>query len=264
MIKILFLADIVGKIGRNAVKRELPKLKKKFKPDLVIANAENLAHGIGFTAKTLQEMLDAGVDFFTSGNHTWKKAGADEILNQKNPFIIRPANYPAKKSGVGYKLFKIGQSKLIVVNLLGKVFIPDEVACPFKTMEKIIKKQGKALYFVDFHAEATSEKVAFANYFAGRMAAIIGTHTHVATADERILVPGTAYITDAGMIGYYDSVIGANKDQIYNLFLATGKSSKKHDLPDSGLAQFDAVYVEIENKSKKAVKIKRINKIIKV
>ncbi|MEK7653627.1 MAG: TIGR00282 family metallophosphoesterase, partial [Patescibacteria group bacterium] len=211
MIKILFLSDIVGKIGRKAVIKELPKLKSRYHPDLVIANAENLAHGIGFTRKTLAEMIEAGVDLFTSGNHAWEKAGADEILNQKDSSVLRPANYPAKKSGVGVKELKISKKKVVVVNLLGKVFIKDRVADPFKMMKKIIREHGKAIYLVDFHAEATSEKTAFANYFDGKIAAVIGTHTHVPTSDERILADGTGYITDAGMIGYYDSVIGADK-----------------------------------------------------
>ena len=264
MIKILFLSDIVGKIGRKAVIKELPKLKSRYHPDLVIANAENLAHGIGFTRKTLAEMIEAGVDLFTSGNHAWEKAGADEILNQKDSSVLRPANYPAKKSGVGVKELKISKKKVVVVNLLGKVFIKDRVADPFKMMKKIIREHGKAIYLVDFHAEATSEKTAFANYFDGKIAAVIGTHTHVPTSDERILADGTGYITDAGMIGYYDSVIGADKGQIFNLFLKTGRSSKKHDLPDSGQCQFDAVYLEIDEKMGKAKKIKRIHKIVKI
>jgi len=264
MIKIIFLSDIIGKIGRNAVRQCLPALKKQYHPDLIIANAENLAHGIGFTPKTLNEILEAGVDICTSGNHAWEKADADESLNRPDPKVIRPANYPAKKSGVGYKVIKIGQNKLIVVNLLGRVFIEDKVADPFKTMRKIIKTEGKALYFVDFHAEATSEKTAFAQYFDGETAAVIGTHTHVQTADERILEQGAGYLTDAGMIGYYDSVIGADKQQIFNLFLESGQTSKKHDLPSTGKCLFNGVYLELDEKTGKCKKIKRINKVISV
>ncbi len=266
MIKIIFIADIVGKIGRRAVEEYLPTLKKELKPDLVIANAENLAHGTGFTQKTLDEMTAAGVDIFTSGNHAWKKGSADEILDADKPVVIRPANYPSKKSGLGYIEIKIGQNKLIVVNLLGEVFIEEKVASPFKSMERILAKirDEKALYFVDFHAEATSEKIAFAQYFDGKLAAVIGTHTHVPTADERILNQGTGYITDAGMVGYYDSVIGADKNQVFNGFLNTGKSSGKHDLPDTGDCQFNAVYLELDEKKKTTTKIQRINKIVKI
>ncbi len=264
MIKIIFLGDIVGKIGRKAVIKYLPQLKKQYAPDLVIANVENLAHGIGFTQKTLDEILLAGVDFCTSGNHAWKKAGTDDILDQKNPIVIRPANYSRQKSGVGFAKIKIGQIKLIVVNLLGKVFINEEVDNPFTTLAKIIKKHKKSLILVDFHAEATSEKNAFGLYFDGKVAAVLGTHTHVPTCDQRILNGGTGYITDAGMIGYYDSVIGADKNQIFNLFLKKGKSSKKHDVPDTGLVQFNAVYLEIDTKHKSTLNIKRLDKIIKI
>lgn len=274
MIKIIFLADIVGKIGRQAVSKYLPQLRKQCQPDLVIANAENLAHGIGFTQKTLDEMREAGVDFFTSGNHAWAKGKADEILNKIDPIIIRPANYPQKKSGQGMKILagsdsqalalKIGQKKLIVVNLQGRVFMKEKVACPFKTLENLLKSHPKDIVLVDFHAEATSEKTALAEYFDGRVSAVIGTHTHVPTADERILEKGAAYITDAGMIGYYRSIIGAAKEQIFNLFLKTGKSSQKHDLPETGEVQFNAIYLEIDPKSRKAAKIKRLSKIIKI
>src|SRR3989344_755607 len=274
MLKIIFLADIVGKIGRRATAKYLPKLKKQYQPDLVIANAENIAHGIGFTQKTLNEVVAAGVDFFTSGNHAWGKANSDEVLNQKPPLIIRPANYRGKKSGLGVLEItpkpnsalakKISQNKLIVVNLMGKVFVPDKLNNPFKALAKIIKKYKNSIIIVDFHAEATSEKNALAQYFNGQVAAVLGTHTHVPTSDVKIFDKGTGFVTDIGMVGYYDSVIGANKDQIFNLFLEEGQSSKKHDLPDSGECQFNAVYLEIDPKTKKTVKIKRLDKIIKV
>lgn len=264
MIKIIFIADIVGKIGRRGLDQYLPKLKTKYKPDLVIANAENIAHGIGFTQKTLNEALEAGVDFFTSGNHAWGKAGSDEILNKKPALVIRPINYGSKKSGVGYQEIEIGSNKLIVVNLIGKVFIPDVHESPFKALEKIIKKYKDHIVIVDFHAEATSEKNALAQYFDGKVAAVIGTHTHVPTADHRILEDGTGFVTDAGMVGYYNSVIGANKGQIFNLFLEKGKSSKKHDVPDHGDCQFNAIYLEINPKTKKTVKIERLDKIINI
>jgi len=258
------LADIVGKIGRRGLDQYLPKLKTKYKPDLVIANAENIAHGIGFTQKTLNEAMEAGVDFFTSGNHAWGKAGSDEILNKKPPLIIRPINYGSKKSGVGYQVIKIGSNKLIVVNLIGKVFIPDVASSPFKALEKIVKKYKDCIIIVDFHAEATSEKNALAQYFDGRVTAVLGTHTHVPTCDHKILSEGTGYVTDVGMIGYYDSVIGADKQQIFNLFLEQGSSSKKHNLPDHGDCQFNAIYLEIDPKSKTTTKIARLDKIIKV
>jgi len=264
MIKLIFIADIVGKIGRKAVVNQLPKLKKKYLPDLVIANAENLAHGIGFTQKTLAEMREAGVNVFTSGNHAWEKAGSDEILNNLNNLIIRPANYPNTKSGKGYLELNIADTRLIVINLLGRVFIEEKTHNPFIVLDKIISKKRNSLYLVDFHAEATSEKVALANYFDGRVAAVIGTHTHVQTADERILPNGTGFISDAGMVGYKDSVIGADKQQVINMFLNAKKSSKKHDLPDKGEALLNGVYLEIDAKQNKTLKIERINKTITI
>ena len=265
MFKVIFLADIVGKIGRKAVIQYLPELQKRYKPDFVMANAENLAHGIGFTQKTLNEMLAAGVDFFTSGNHAWKKAGADELLNEKSPLVIRPANYLPKKSGIGFKEFKIGKNKLLVVNLLGRVFIEERVGSPFKALEKILKKyKDYKMIIVDFHAEATSEKVALAQYFNGKVSAVLGTHTHVPTCDQKVLSEGTAFVADVGLIGYYDSVIGANKEEVLKMFLGKGKGSKKHDLPDHGQCQFNAVYLEIDEKTGRATKIKRLDKIINI
>ncbi|MFA5020536.1 MAG: TIGR00282 family metallophosphoesterase [Patescibacteria group bacterium] len=285
MIKILFISDIVGKIGRNAVREYLPILKKKYEPDAIIANAENLAHGIGATQKTLDEMKDAGVDMFTSGNHIWEKGGSEAMLNDSANRLIRPANFPAKLPGQGFitlslpfnlpegggeERWSVGEIKLKVVNLMGKVFYGWEkdkkeiLHEPFKTLDKIISADRQGLYLIDFHAEATSEKAALANYFDGRVAAVIGTHTHVQTADERILPGGTGLITDAGMVGYHDSIIGADKQQIYHLFMKTGQSSKKHDLPSTGLAVFNAVYLEIDEVTRKTIKIERINESVEV
>lgn len=264
MVKVIFIGDVVGKIGRRALTKYLPKLKTKYKPDLVIANAENIAHGIGFTVKTLAEAIEAGVDVFTSGNHTWGKAGVDKILNKKPPIIIRPANHIGRKSGVGKVEINIGQNKLIVINLLGKVFIDENLHSPFKTLEKLLKKHQNDMVLVDFHAEATSEKNALGQYFDGQVSAVLGTHTHVPTADHKILTSGTGYITDVGMVGYYNSVIGSRKDQIFDLFLEKSRGSKKHDVPDTGQCQFNAIYLEIDPKTNKTTKIKRLDKIINI
>jgi len=264
MVKVIFLADIVGKIGRRAVTSYLPELKKKYKPDLVLANVENLAHGLGFTDSTLKEMVEAGVDLFTSGNHAWDKAGSDEILNSDEYKILRPVNYLDLRSGSGVCDFKVGENKIVVVNLLGQVFMKEEVDSPFESADRVVKdsKLGDVV-LVDFHAEATSEKVALAHHLDGRVSAVIGTHTHVPTCDHRILGGGTATVADAGMIGYYDSVIGADKNHVLDMFMGSGKGSKKHDLPDSGTCQFNAIYLEF-NKRGKAKKIERIDEIIKV
>ena len=268
MLKILFIPDIIGKIGRNALASELPKLKKRYHPDVVILNAENSAHGIGATQKIIDELKNLGIDVFTSGNHIWDKAGSDEMLDNPENRLIRPANYSSKKSGAGVIQLNIGEIKLNVVNLQGRVYFDwqkDEsefLHCPFKTLEKIIQKEKDALYFVDFHAEATSEKNALATYFDGKVQVIVGTHTHVQTADERILENGTAFITDAGCVAYADSIIGSAKQQVWNLFLKIGQTSKKHDLPAYGEVMFNAIYLEIDEQERVAKKIERINKKI--
>lgn len=270
MLKLLFIPDIIGKIGRNTIRQELPRLKKKYKPDIIIANVENLAHGIGATQKTLDELKELGIDLFTSGNHIWDKAGSDEMLDNPANRLVRPANYSQKKSGVGVIQAIIGEIKLNVVNLQGKVYNgwgkdePDHLHCPFKTLEKIISEDRQALYIVDFHADATSEKAALATYFDGQVQAVFGTHTHIQTADEKILDRGTAFITDAGSVMYADSIIGADKNQIWNLFLKTGRTSKKHDLPSTGLAVLNAIYLEINETKRITKKIERINEVVEV
>lgn len=270
MLKILFIPDIVGKIGRNAVRQELPKLRKKYHPDVVILNAENSAHGIGATQKIIDELKELKIDVFTSGNHIWDKGGSDEMLDNPENHLIRPANYPSKKAGVGVLQLNIGEIKLNVVNLQGRVFHdwnkedPEHLHDPFKTLEKIIASDRQGLYFVDFHADATSEKAALATYFDGQVQAVCGTHTHIQTADDRILARGTAFITDAGSVMYADSIIGAAKEQVWNLFFKIGQTSKKHDLPATGKAVFNAIYLELDETERKAKKIERINKIIEV
>lgn len=270
MIKILFIPDIVGKLGRNAIKQELPKLKKKYRPDAVILNVENSAHGIGATQKIIDELKAVGIDAFTSGNHIWEKGGSDVMLDNPENKIVRPANYPAQNSGLGIIQINIGENKLNVVNLQGKVFYgwnKDEkqhLHDPFKTLDKLIASDRQGLYLVDFHADATSEKTALATYFDGRVQAVLGTHTHIQTADERILAGGTAFITDAGSVMYADSIIGSDRQQVWNLFLKTGQTSKKHDLPATGTAIFNAIYLEINEQTRRAVKIERIYQVIEV
>jgi len=264
-IKILFLADIFGRLGRQGVIKELPRLKKKYQPNLTIANAENLAHGRGVTKNTILEMQDAGIDFFTSGNHVWDKKDAVTILEQKNSPLIRPANYRTGTAGQGEKLLNIGENSILVINLIGRVFISDDYNCPFKQASKILKKYNKenlSGIIIDFHAEATSEKVALGHYLDGQVSAVIGTHTHIQTADEKILEQGTAYITDAGMIGPQDSVIGLEKKMIIKNYLTN--QTKSADVPKSGPCIFNAIYLEIDPKIARTKKIQRINKIIKI
>lgn len=267
MLKILFFGDIFGRLGRQGVKKILPKLKNKYQPDLVIANAENLAHGRGVTQTTIQEMLEAGVDLFTSGNHVFDKEAATEVFNQENSPLIRPANYIKKLPGQGAKLFKIGENNLLVVNLMGRVFIKEEkeFSCPFLAAKAILEEyenKNLAGIIVDFHAEATSEKKALSYYLDGKVSAVIGSHTHIQTADEQILEQGTAYLTDIGMTGPKDSVIGLDKKIIIHNFI--NDVNKSASVPESGLCQINAVYLEINPQTKLAEKIERIYEDVEI
>jgi 2',3'-cyclic-nucleotide 2'-phosphodiesterase len=262
---ILFLGDIVGKPGRKAIAQALPNLRKEYSPDLVIANAENLAHGVGITPKTLAECREAGIDFFTSGNHVWRKESVNELFKDPDIPLIRPANYPVGMPGCGYKTVSLGSSQLLMINLNGQVFIEGEFSSPFSAIDEILS-QFKNIelggILVDFHAEATSEKVAFGLYTDGRVSAVLGTHTHIPTADERILPGGTAYITDVGMVGLKDSVIGVDKHIIIEKFLT--KKGHMHDIPEQGLCIINAVMVQLNTGTKKADAIKRIYQEIEV
>ncbi|MFA6215288.1 MAG: TIGR00282 family metallophosphoesterase [Patescibacteria group bacterium] len=264
-MKILFFGDIIGKIGRRGLKAVLPELKKEYQPDLVIANAENAAHGIGVTKKILEELISAGVDFFTSGNHVFSKPEANELLSVKDPLLLRPANYPPKVSGVGYRVIEVGSRQVLVVNLLGRVFMKENFDCPFRAIDEILQRHAKkdlAAVIIDFHAEATSEKVAFGWYVAGRASAVLGTHTHVPTADFKILPGGTAYISDVGMVGATDSVIGDKKEPIIKNFL--DQLAISLEIPEEGEVEVNGVLVDIDEKTKQARSIIRVDRKVKV
>lgn len=263
MLKILFFGDVMGNIGRKAIIKVLPILKKKYKTDLVMMNGENLAHGKGVTSKILKQMQESGINFFTSGNHIYSKGNADEIFQSKKFPIIAPANDPRTPKNNGYKLIEFGKKSLIMLNLLGKTFIDEEnIQCPFKTLDKLIKetKKFKADYTVlDFHAEATSEKVAMGHYADGRIDAVLGTHTHVQTNDARQLPQGTLYITDVGMVGAQESVIGIDKDIIIDKFINDSKII--FDIPLQGEVLINAILLEL---NKKSSKIKVIREKVKI
>ncbi|MBU2575876.1 TIGR00282 family metallophosphoesterase [Patescibacteria group bacterium] len=263
-MKILFLGDIVGKIGRRAVAKVLPDWKEEHDPDFVIANGENLAHGKGFTRDTLDEALKAGIDFFTSGNHIAKKSEGLGLLSDKKLPMIRPANYPPNVPGDGYRVIEVGTTKIAVINLVGRHFIKEKFDCPFRAFDDILKDIPKSvkIIFVDFHAEATSEKVAFGWHVDGRASAVVGTHTHIPTADASILPKQTAYITDVGMCGAVDSVIGVEKDDIIAEFL--DQLPRKHDIPETGQAKVNAVMIDIDKKSGKAESIERLDFVVEV
>lgn len=255
-MKALFIGDIVGKTGRRAVKEHIPSLKNLYKLDIVIANGENAAGGFGINQKTAHELFQAGVDIITTGNHVWDKKEAVSYI-AKERRILRPLNYPPSTPGFGSIILNIRNDlKVAVICLSGRVFM-NYFDCPFRTAKSEIEEIQKEtnLIFIDFHGEATSEKKAFGYFIDGNATAVIGTHTHVQTADERILPNGTAYITDVGMTGPEDSVIGVDKSQIIQKFLDL--MPKKFDVPD-GKAIMNALIIEANERTGKAKAIQRL------
>lgn len=219
---VLVFGDIFGKPGRHAVAKALPDLKARFCPDIIIGNGENLAGGRGMNRKTVVEMLEMGFHGLTGGNHTWDNKEIYQFIGQE-PRVIRPANFPSTVSspcpGRGYSIIRNQDAALLVINLLGRVFM-DALDCPFATVDKILKEERSDIpILVDMHADATSEKYAMGWFLDGRVSVVVGSHSHVQTADERILPCGTAYITDVGMSGSFDSVIGLKKEEIVKKFV---------------------------------------------
>lgn len=254
---ILFFGDIIGKIGREALRKVLPELRKTFQPDAIIANVENLAHGKGVTDSTYQEMLDMGVDMMTSGNHIWKQQQGVSILARRDSKLLRPANYPPTNPGTGVKTIEIGTKRLSVVNLQGRVFMHEQIDDPFQVIDTILESlpfDGRSAILVDMHAEATSEKVALGWYLDGRVSVVVGTHTHVPTADAWIMPGGTGYITDVGMTGSRDSVIGVEKQAIIRSFKTSVPVA--HEIPEHGDVTVNALVVEIDTSGKtKAIQL---------
>ena len=253
-MKVLFFGDIVGRPGRSAVAKLLPDLKKEHKPDLVIANIENLAHGKGVTLSTVQNLLDAGVDFFTSGNHIYDKPEYKKVMEQFGDKIIRPANFAPEFPGDGYKILEIKGQSVLIANLLGEVFMEKQVdqgplTSPFYKINEILEKceRDVKIKILDFHADATSEKRAMGFWVDGRMSAVLGTHTHVPTADAQVLPMGTGYITDIGMTGAAYSVIGVKTESALARFRQHDLEGKKGSLEipeDDG--KYEAAYVLLE------------------
>ena len=256
-VNILFIGDIVGKPGRQAVSRELHRLVDRYNVDVVIANGENASGGFGITAESAKELFACGIHLFTSGNHIWDKKEALEYLT-KEERIIRPANYPDGTPGKGSTVVTTpGGVRVGVINLEGRVFM-NSLECPFRTADREIAalSESTKVILVDFHAEATSEKTSLGWYLDGRVSAVVGTHTHVQTADERVLTEGTAYITDAGMTGAFDSVIGVRKDEPIRKFLTQLPS--KFEVAKKNL-RLNGVVLTIDDASGKALGIERVN-----
>jgi metallophosphoesterase (TIGR00282 family) len=257
-LKVLFLGDIVGRPGREAVTDYLAKNRAKAGWDLVLANGENLASGKGITFDKYEEMIRAGIDYLTSGNHVWSFQAFVEHLDDKRVKVLRPANYPKICPGFGEAEIEIDGLKITLINLQGQVFMRDNVDNPFLVADKIIKEHEDSAIIVDFHAEATSEKIALGYHLDGRVAAVLGTHTHVQTADEKVLAGGTGYITDLGMCGPFDSVLGVRKEIIIKGFLTQLPQSHKVAV---GKSIVSGVEIEIDKASKKTISIKRICEI---
>jgi metallophosphoesterase (TIGR00282 family) len=250
---ILAIGDVIGKPGRQAVHDLVPDLRKEYGIDLVIANGENAAGGFGLTVATMQELLDDGVDVITSGNHIWAQKEIIPYLDEDVP-VLRPLNYPPGVPGRGY----LRKNNVMVVNLIGRTFMTS-YDCPFRTMDKLLEGLASRprVIVVDFHAEATSEKVALGRYLDGRVSAVLGTHTHVGTIDTRILPGGTAYVTDIGMTGPDDSVIGDDVDAVIQRFLTM---LPHHLSVGKGQPVFTAIMVEVDDKRGKASSIERITR----
>jgi len=253
-ISLLFLGDIIGRPGRKSVKKCLPSLVQKYSPSLIIANGENAAGGIGITEKVGKELFTQ-MDILTSGNHIWdRKEGIDYL--KREPRLLRPANYPPENPGKGTCIFEESRGiKIGILNLQGRVFM-EAIDCPFRVADEELKalRTSTPVIIVDFHAEATSEKQAMGWYLDGKVSAVIGTHTHVPTADERILPKGTAFITDVGMVGGYNSVIGIRRDQALKRFLSARPQRFE---PGKEGVFFSAVMVEIDSQTGKALSIQR-------
>ncbi len=248
---ILAVGDIIGRPGRRVVQELLPKLRRQYGLDLVIANAENTAGGLGLTSTTARELLNAGVDVLTSGNHIWAQKEIIPYLDGEMP-ILRPLNYPPGVPGRGYMI----NSQTMVVNLIGRTFI-GEFDCPFRAMDKLLAEpEPKPLVIiVDFHAEATSEKMAMGRYLDGRVSAVLGTHTHVGTIDAQLLPQGTAYVTDIGMTGPINSVIGNDTELVLQRFLT---AIPYHLSVGRGKVMFNAILVKVDDDSGRAISIDRI------
>lgn len=269
---ILFFGDIFGRPGRDAVKKLLPTLIEEHKPDFVIANVENIAHGSGVTARTLEELDELGIfHSYTSGNHILDAPEAEELLASNKLSLLRPLNYPAHIPGRGAVVVTSGAKRLLVINAIGRIFMKEEVNDPFSSVMQILQNysfgsQGEAGervdgILVDFHAEATAEKRAFGFYLDGHVSAVVGTHTHVPTRDEQILPKGTAYISDVGMVGPFHSSLGLDIDLIIEQFLSNTKIRK--EVSNVPIVEVGAVLIEI-GKNGFAKNIKHIRQFVEL
>ncbi len=261
-MRVLMIGDVVGKPGRLCVRDMLPCIRENYSIDVTVANGENLAGGTGINEKTAVELFGYGVDILTTGNHVWDKKEALPLL-AREPRVIRPANYPEGAPGKGSVVFAAGAGQLAVLNLSGRVFM-SPLDCPFRRALQEVERLRKItpLIIVDFHAEATSEKIALARFLDGKVSAVLGTHTHVQTADARIFPGGTAYITDVGMTGPYDSCLGVDTDTVIRKFMR--QLPERFEVADSPLCQFNAAVVEINPLDGRAQSVQTVFDLLEV
>lgn len=255
-MKILFIGDVVGKPGRDILSAQIGRLKSKYSPTFMLVNGENAANGRGITKKIYQQFLELGFHGVTMGNHTWDNRDIFDWIDDADR-IVRPANYPDGTPGVGMMVLKQNGKKLAVINVMGTVFLPS-LDCPFRTVDLLvdeIRDEVDAI-FVDMHAEATSEKIAMGYHLDGRVQAVVGTHTHVQTADERVLSNGTAYITDVGMTGPLDGVLGMDAGVVLKKFVT--QLPVRFEVAE-GREQLNGVLITVDDQSKRATKIERIH-----
>ncbi|SHE10929.1 metallophosphoesterase, MG_246/BB_0505 family [Chlamydia abortus] len=255
IIKVVFIGDIVGSVGRKAVKEMMPYVRKKWRPDFIIANGENAAGGRGITKQIAHDLFEQGVHGITMGNHTWDNKDIFDFIDNE-PRLVRPANFPEGTPGRGTAVLKADGKELAIINLQGRTFLPP-LDCPFQKADELVKQVAKKTkhILVDFHAEATSEKIAMGWHLDGKVSAVVGTHTHVQSHDERILPQGTAYVTDVGMVGPRDGILGMERTAVLQKF--------KTQLPvrfqvDEGKWHFHAVYLEINSQTGLADRIELI------
>lgn len=246
-MKILLIGDIVARPGRETIKEVLPEIIRNQEPELIIANAENIAHGKGATVKTLKEMQGVGVDFFTGGDHLfWHKGFGAQVDNLP---IVRPANYVQEMPGVGHKIIESNSGDVLVINLMGQTFISESLSNPFQKADEILSGYERDFdaIVVDFHAEATSDKSAMGFFLDGRVNAVVGTHTHVPTCDDRTLPNGTVFVSDIGMTGVIDSVLGVKKEIIIDRMAYSRKQRFEWEL--EGRREFRSVLVDTDQKT---------------
>ncbi|HYC79459.1 MAG TPA: TIGR00282 family metallophosphoesterase [Candidatus Binatia bacterium] len=271
MLKIIFFGDICGEAGRKAVKQNLPGILESEKPDLVLANVDNLAHGKGITTKTLEELIRAGIQGFTSGNHGFsKRALSDEAFEKYKNLIARPYNIPDTYPGQSAVKIETKKGIVLLGHFLGQVFMEkqfhDPIESPFDKFQAWLqqnKTDDVVATFVDLHAEVTSEKVAFGHFIDGKVSVLVGTHTHVPTADYKLLPNGTAYITDVGMCGPADSVLGMKKEISLERFV--NKAHVPYDVPeDASHAELSYVIIDVDENTGKALNIKGIHQVVEI